>query len=63
MSKTNDGTTRRDVLKLAAGGAALAATNGLLLPSTAQAANKLKLMKGVRPIMSLKLKKLKNFWM
>ena len=44
MSKTNDGTTRRDVLKLAAGGAAVAATNGLLLPSTAQAANKLKLM-------------------
>ena len=44
MSKQNDGTTRRDVLKLAAGGAAIAATNGFLLPSTAQAANKLKLM-------------------
>ena len=42
MSKQNDGTTRRDVLKLAAGGAAIAATNGFLLPSTAQAANKLK---------------------
>lgn len=44
MGTKDGGNTRRDVLKIAAGGAALAATNGLIWPSTAQAAGKLKLM-------------------
>ena len=44
MDKTNQGTARREVLKVAVGGAALAATGGLIWPSSALAAQKLKLM-------------------
>ena len=44
MDKTKRGNTRREVLKVAAGGAALAATGGLIWPSSALAAPKLKLM-------------------
>lgn len=44
MDKTKRGTTRREVLKVAAAGATLAATGGLIWPSSALAAPKLKLM-------------------
>ena len=44
MAIPKAGTTRRDVLKFAAGGATLAATGGLMWPSSALAASQLKLM-------------------
>ncbi|MDA0842288.1 MAG: ABC transporter substrate-binding protein, partial [Planctomycetota bacterium] len=44
MTSHKTGNSRRDILKFAAGGATLAATGGLMWPSAAMSAEKLKLM-------------------